>query len=205
MCSAQDFEHGEIDENIRFTHIALACASLSLGAAGCAGTVDDAQPEAASAALSSRALPEIPAALAVPAGNRLAFTLHAEGTQNYACQAPATGAAWVFQAPDADLFWKNGRLAGSHYGGGPTWEALDGSTVHGMKLAGATVDTTAIPWLLLSAASHTGNGLMSEVTFIQRLETAGGLAPATGCDADHVTSDRRGPLHRDVRLLRSQG
>ena len=128
---------------------------------------------------------ELPPELAVPDGNRLAFVLNAIGQQIYACQANATGHAWVFQAPEADLLKHNGRIAGSHYAG-PTWEALDGSTVVAARVAGVTVDPTAIPWLLLSAASHTGEGRMSRVSFIHRLDTVGGLAPTTGCDAEHV-------------------
>lgn len=32
---------------------------------------------------------------------------------------------------------------------------------------------------------------MSEVTYIQRLDTQGGLAPATGCDAAHEGATAR--------------
>jgi len=53
----------------------------------------------------------------------------------------------------------------------------------GAKVAAVTVDTSAIPWLLLRAASTSGNGKMSRVTFIQRLSTSGGTAPSSGCDA----------------------
>jgi hypothetical protein len=35
------------------------------------------------------------------------------------------------------------------------------------------------------AKGHEGNGLLSRVTSIQRLETKGGVAPAGGCDATH--------------------
>ena len=52
---------------------------------------------------------------------------------------------------------------------------------------GATVDPTAVPWLLLVAASHTGiDGHLTPITSIQRLNTTGGKAPATGCDASQV-------------------
>jgi hypothetical protein len=163
----------------------LACAGVSLTAAGCAGAIDDTEHAQSTSEALSSCLPEIPAAIAVPDGNRLAFTLLGDGVQIYACQATASGQAWVFQEPQANLYWKNGFLAGSHYKG-PTWEALDGSTVVGTKLAAATVDATAIPWLLLQGTSHTGKGLMDKVTYVQRLETVGGLAPAAGCDANHV-------------------
>jgi hypothetical protein len=47
------------------------------------------------------------------------------------------------------------------------------------------VQAGAIPWLLLEAAGAqlgpTGGGLLTRTTFIQRLNTTGGLAPSTGC------------------------
>jgi uncharacterized protein DUF3455 len=51
-----------------------------------------------------------------------------------------------------------------------------------------TVDATAIPWLLLKASSNTGKGTMSKVTYVQRVATTAGLAPTTGCDAEHVAA-----------------
>jgi hypothetical protein len=39
---------------------------------------------------------------------------------------------------------------------------------------------------LLKAISNTGKGLLSKVTYVQRLYTEAGIAPANGCDADHV-------------------
>jgi hypothetical protein len=164
--------------------IALLLSALG----GCAGAVeseDQSDVEAQTVALAHGGAPDVPTALAVPEGNRFAFLLDASGQQIYGCQATATGYGWVLIAPDADLFKPNGRLAGSHYAG-PTWEALDGSTVVGARVAAYTADPTAIPWLLLSAASHAGHGKMSKVSFIQRLDTGGGLAPTTGCDVDHV-------------------
>lgn len=161
----------------------FAVWSLLALCAACGAADQDLQDDVTSAegALKSR-LPEIPAALAVPAGNRLAFSLSAQGVQIYDCKAAADGSlGWVLRAPDADLF-AHGCQVGTHYAG-PTWEAFDGSTVVGARVAGATVDATAIPWLLLSAASNTGRGLMSGVTFIQRLSTVGGLAPSGICEA----------------------
>jgi hypothetical protein len=162
----------------------LAC----ILAAGCASQVGSEQPVASEAEALSCA-PSVPSSLAVPSGNALAFHFDAVGAQIYTCQLSATGAyAWVFKAPDADLFDKHGRIAGSHYAG-PTWEALDGSTVVGSKLAAYTADASAIPWLLLQGISHTGDGLMSKVTYIQRLNTTAGIAPAAGCDADHLGAE----------------
>jgi hypothetical protein len=122
----------------------------------------------------------LPASLAAPAGHELAFELSAEGVQIYVCGG-ATGAyAWAFQAPEAKLVDFRGQPAGTHYAG-PTWEGVDGSKVVGAKVEGATPDPAAIPWLLLRAASNAGTGRMADVTFVQRIQTWGGLAPAVGC------------------------
>jgi hypothetical protein len=146
---------------------------------GCGAAPDEATDDVVSSSEALSKLPTLPSpTLAVPAGNRLAFHYDAVGVQIYACSA----SAWVFQAPEAALYGKRGRVKGKHYAG-PTWESKDGSTVVGTKVAAFTADPTAIPELLLQAVSHAGDGRMSEVTYIQRLDTAAGLAPTTGCDA----------------------
>jgi hypothetical protein len=99
-----------------------------------------------------------------------------EGVQIYQCD----GGKWRFQAPRASLFDDEENLVAEHFSG-PTWQAADGSTVVGQLLSHATPDATAIPWLLLEAASNTGDGLFSKVKYIQRLKTAGGLAPSESC------------------------
>jgi hypothetical protein len=172
----------------------LMLASLLVAPACVAEVDDDGQLDGntdeelgvAEATLSSRDCPAgTPAALAPPSDQNLAFMLDATGVQKYSCNATATGAAWTFVAPEADLF-SDCRQVGTHYAG-PTWEYRDGSTVVAAKAAGATVDTTAIPWLLLTAVSHGGPvGKMTSVTSIQRLATEGGNAPTTGCDAGHI-------------------
>jgi hypothetical protein len=164
--------------------VALAC--LPWFALGCASNVEGGPVASQAKALSAGRAPSVPDALAVPKGNHLAFHADATGVQIYVCQADAPGnPAWVLRAPQADLFDAHRRKIGKHYAG-PTWQALDGSTVVGTKLATYTDDPKSIPWLLLQAASNTGHGAMSAVTYVQRLDTHTGLAPSTGCDADHL-------------------
>jgi hypothetical protein len=174
--------------NHRLSFLSLSCLAALLLAACAADDLDSASDDAisdSSEALKQR-LPSIPEALVVPSGNKLAFTLFGDGVQIYDCKTNADGnPAWTFRAPEADLF-SGRRLAGIHYGG-PTWEALDGSTVVGTRVAGVTVDASAIQWLLLSAVSPDQHGRMAGVTYIQRLETVGGLAPSTtGCELGAV-------------------
>ena len=66
-----------------------------------------------------------------------------------------------------------------------------------MKAKVPSPDPTAIPWLLLSAVSTGGPGKLADVTSIQRLNTSGGVAPATGCDAGHVGTNARVPYSAD--------
>ena len=169
------------------SHVVLARSLVLvslLAMPSCVDQVDEL--DTAESALLSCACPAgTPAELAPPADQNLAFVLDATGVQQYVCNATATGAAWTFVAPVANLF-KDGFVAGTHYAG-PTWKANDGSTVIGARAAGASVDATAIPWLLLSVVGHgSWFGGMSDVTSIQRLATSGGLAPATGCDVAHL-------------------
>lgn len=131
--------------------------------------------------------PEAPEALRPPADQVLALEARATGVQIYQCSAGQDQAArleWVFQAPEAELFDKEGRKVGKHYAG-PTWESTDGSAVVGdVKARDAGPDPSAIPWLLLSAKSNSGSGVFSQTRSIQRLQTVGGKAPSAPCTRD---------------------
>jgi hypothetical protein len=136
------------------------------------------------------ARPEVPDSLKAPAGEEVILVAHAKGTQIYTCQAGADQKlSWVFKAPEADLMDATGKKMGHHFAG-PTWKHEDGSEVKGKVVAKQDAPkveapkTQAIPWLLLSATSHSGEGIFSQVTSIQRIHTEGGLAPeASSCDA----------------------
>jgi len=117
----------------------------------------------------------LPAALKTPVGNRLELSVRAEGAQVYTWNA--SSATWGTSTPHAVLY-ANGKVVGIHFAG-PTWQSADGSKVAGKKIAGVTVNADAIPWLLLQATSASGPGLFANVTYIQRLDTRGGLAPAS--------------------------
>jgi hypothetical protein len=133
-------------------------------------------------------LPAAPDALRVPDGNAMVLKASATGWQIYACAADG---AWKLKAPDAVLRDDAGKSIGKHFAG-PTWEASDGSRVVGeLKAKADAPDANAIPWLLLAAKSHAGEGALAKVSFIQRLATTGGKATASGCDAAHVGAEQR--------------
>jgi hypothetical protein len=139
---------------------------------------------------------QVPADLMPPASAVLLFELRARGVQIYACEAKPenpTAFAWTFKAPQAELFNTRGEVVGSHFAG-PTWQGQDGSSVVGAVIARADAPSKkAIPWLLLEAKSHAGSGAFSTITHIQRLDTKGGVAPKSGCDAPHAGDEARVP------------
>ena len=112
----------------------------------------------------------------VPEGNKVSSHVYAVGVQIYRW----TGSAWAFVAPAAVLYANEDHdgEVGTHYAG-PTWESNSGSKVVGVRVAGCTPDPTSIPWLKLQAVSSEGPGVFHHVTFIQRVNTVGGIAPTT--------------------------
>jgi hypothetical protein len=133
----------------------------------------------------SVAAQQVPQQLQPPAKDQLLLQVHGKGDQVYTCSSAAVQYTWTLKAPDAQLFDKNGKPFGKHFAG-PSWEANDGSRVTGKAIADApSPDADSIPWLLVNIVSHDGSGVLSRATTIQRLNTKGGKAPVSGCDASH--------------------
>jgi hypothetical protein len=120
----------------------------------------------------------------------LVLQARGEGVQIYTCVKDADW-AWKLKAPEATLFDESHRAIGKHFAG-PRWRLDDGSEVQG-KLLESRQQPGTIPWLILSAASTGGEGRLSHVDAVRRSETQGGLAPATGCDAQHTGVEARVP------------
>jgi hypothetical protein len=123
-------------------------------------------------------LPEQCSSIRAPEGNKLAFHVYAKGVQIYKWNLITQ--KWDLLAPQAGLFAEENYFGevGSHYAG-PTWESKSGSKVEGRCVlgTGCTPDPTAVAWILLSKYRTEGAGIFSKVTFIQRVNTVGGLAP----------------------------
>ena len=124
-----------------------------------------------------------------------AIEVRASGWQIYACETSPPGFAWRLRAPEAALLDVSGDAFGRHFAG-PTWEARDGGTVVGEVLVSSPAPRPgSIPWLLLRAKSHAGDGVLASVGFIARTHTEGGVAPAAGCDAAHAWAESRVPYN----------
>lgn len=120
--------------------------------------------------------------LEVPAGNQFALRVYAEGVQIYHW----SGTNWVFAGPSAVLYADRNKKAvvGTHYLDvgpqytGPAWESNSGSKIVARVFDRCTPDANSIAWLLLEKVTTEKPGVFKNVTFIQRVNTVGGNAPA---------------------------
>ena len=160
------------------------------------------------AAVAGPAAPSVPGDIAVPAGHKAYLVAHADGVQIYDCMSAPGGYAWRLAAPRATLTDDNGKTLGSHYGG-PTWEARDGSRVVAKRDGFVNVDPTAIDWLRLVADSTTAGAdgdRFAGTSYIQRINTAGGLAPAApDCNEDTMAERREIPYSADYVFFKATG
>lgn len=143
--------------------------------------------------------PAVPENLEVPDGSTAYLIGRAYGTQNYICLLAGGGFAWTFLGPQATVFDDTMQQITTHYlGANPseggtlraTWQhSADTSAVWavaiGSSLDPGFVAPDSIPWLLLRSvgakAGPLGGDVLAVTTFIQRVNTSGGLAPAAGC------------------------
>jgi hypothetical protein len=141
----------------------------------------------------------VPSNLVVPTGHRAFLVGHARGSQNYICLPSTAGFSWTLFGPQATLFDDDGEQRITHFlsanpvEGGTlraTWQhSRDTSAVWALAIQPSSdpnfVAPGAIPWLLLQVVgARYGPSLghkIAETTFIQRVNTAGGIAPTQGC------------------------
>jgi hypothetical protein len=126
----------------------------------------------------------LPAPVQVPAGNKVAMETIGAGDITYECKAKAGAPGqfeWTFVGPDAKLMDRAGKQVGKYYGPPATWENMDGSKVTATQVAVAPAMAGSIPFQLVKANPAMGSGAMTGTTYIQRVATQGGVAPATAC------------------------
>ena len=155
-------------------------------AAVTAATLLSATVGSAAASQPARTGVDVPAALKVPDGNRLTGVFSAEGVQVYTC----TDGVWKLLEPAATLWAKNdhSRRTVALHSRGPVWvSTVDGSAVNAAALVTSPKAGT-IPELLLKSTATRGTGVFADVSYIQRLNTRGGVAPSTACTGAEQTS-----------------
>jgi Protein of unknown function (DUF3455) len=137
-------------------------------------------------------------AIKVPDGNSVYLTVHAKGDQIFYCMLSAGVYSWTWQAPDAKLYdTQNKALVGSH-GAGPSWTHKDGSSVKAKVIQKIdTPDKASAPWLLLEVTGRKGDGLLAHTSYIQRINTQGGVSPISSCNANHLGMEKKIPYEAD--------
>lgn len=143
--------------------------------------------------------PPVPPEIQVPSGNVAFLEGHAVGTQNYICLPSASDFKFVLFTPQATLVDRLDKQIITHFFSPnpfeegkirPTWQhSKDTSIVWGGTAIPSSnpkfVAPNAIAWLLLPMAGveagPAGGDSLTMTTFIQRLNTSGGVAPSTGC------------------------
>lgn len=163
------------------TACALSNSAAVIGLlSGCAGTP---MSPGMQAPYSQAALP---AAVQVPAGHVVAMQSVGAGEITYECRdKPAAMGQyeWAFVGPSAALRDRQGRVVGRYFGPPATWAAADGSAITGTQVATAPAAAGNLPLQLVKADPATGQGAMSGLSYVQRVATQGGVAPAAACDA----------------------
>lgn len=140
---------------------------------------------------------QVPKELQPPAGEQVLLQVHAKGDQVYVCKTDGGQSGWTLKGPDAQLFDQSGKPFGKHFSG-PSWQANDGSTVTGRAVANTpSPDAGSVPWLLLTVINRDGSGVLSRATSIQRINTKGGKAQPSGCDAAHAGQETRAAYSAD--------
>jgi len=175
--------------------------------------------------------PAVPSNLEVPKGNMLFLAGHAQGTQNYICLPSAGTFAWTFFSPTATLFQDfqlgpidiHQQIITHFLSPNPeekgtsrvTWQSSIDSSAVWAKLAtnGSSTDRNfvaegAIPWLLLEEVGTfraPNNGeILSHTTYVQRLNTGGGVAPSAGCsEASNVGATALVPYSADYYFYKA--
>jgi hypothetical protein len=143
--------------------------------------------------------PSVPFGIQVLPPNRPFLIGHATGTQNYMCLPSGSGFKFKLVTPRATLANEVGKQITTHYfSPNPieqgvvraTWEhSRDSSIVWGKVVDGdnITVNSDAIDWLRVTVTGTeegpTGGDTFAHTTFVQRINTVGGLARPEGCSS----------------------
>ena len=130
----------------------------------------------------------LPALIQVATANTLVLETKASGTIEYQCSKekdPLTTYKWSMVGPKAELSNEGGEKVGDYSGPPARWGHKDGSFVTGSQVAVSPNGSKNIPLQLVKADVSGGLGALTAISYIQRVKTQGGVAPAKKCSADN--------------------
>jgi len=129
-----------------------------------------------------------------------AFELSANGVQIFRCEPDKRDFRWAFRLPEAELRDGRGQVVARH-GTGYSFEHVDGSRLLGTIVSYDSASSSdSVPWLLLQTRSY-GQGEFEKVSYVQRINTVGGMPPAQ-CSADQVNRVLRVPFSANFVFYR---
>jgi hypothetical protein len=200
-----------------FRGATTACGRLFLSFTAITAFAGDLQP------------PPVPSNLEVPNAHELFLEVHAAGTQNYVCLTRNNVPSWHFVGPQATLFVVAPSLIGemqvqfgTHFlspnpdengTARPAWQSsYDTSVVWGKAAASSTdpafVKPDSIPWLLVEVVGRRRGipfgSIFTDTSYIQRVNTSGGVAPSTGCDSETIGAIALVPYTTDYLFYRAR-
>src|SRR6202166_4770726 len=146
----------------RFLLTAAVAAVMGLTVLISSAPLANAQSNQQKDAPAKESAPDVPDAIAVPAGLEPVLFVHAKGSQIYTCQAGADGKySWTLKGPEAELKDRKDKVIGQH-SAGPTWKLKDGREVTGKAVGQIdSLDADSIPWLLVNVVNNAGKGALA--------------------------------------------
>lgn len=136
----------------------------------------------------------------VPDGHQPVLRLTGRGVQVFRCELREGAHIWAFRLPEADLADERGTVLIRH-GANFSFEHIDGS-----RLIGSVVASDAAPrdanlrWLLLSTRAF-GTGALAGISYVQRVDTSGGMPPPR-CDVRQLNQLLRVDFSADFVFYR---
>jgi hypothetical protein len=185
----------------------ICAAAALLLVAGCAGPRSTAVPPAGPGGVPASpqagappTVPEVPSRpslglftrIRAPSEVEPVFELAATGAQIFRCEPDKERYHWVFRLPEAELRDERRQVV-AHHGANYSFEHIDGSRLIGTIVGyDSAPSADAVHWLLLRTQSY-GAGEFDKVTYVQRVDTSGGIPPEQ-CSADQVNQILRVPF-----------
>jgi len=126
--------------------------------------------------------------------------LEGRGSQVFRCESQPAGLRWTYRLPEAELRDTKGQLVMRH-GVNLSFEHVDGS-----RLVGDIVDHVpspsgdSLPWLLLKTRVF-GEGALEGISYVQRINTVGGMPPPS-CESGQLSQVLRVPFSAEFVFFR---
>lgn len=138
----------------------------------------------------------------VPDGQQPVLKLAARGVQVFRCEQRNGAWGWWFRLPEAELADERGMVVARH-GADFSFEHSDGSRLLGKVIAADDAPRDEnLRWLLMSTRSF-GQGVFTGVSYVQRVNTTGGMPPAK-CEARQANQLLRVDFTADFVFYRPQ-